>query len=244
MSYAAIFGISDDLKLENDDYSWLSSLFYWGFLVFALPTNLLLQHFPLAKYLGFNIFLWGILLMCQAAVKSFAGLAALRVLGGAAEACADPGFILISSMWYTRKEQPLKIGLWYTAVGVGISFGGLLGYGIGHIRGSLSSWKYEFIIIGALCAVWGIVMMICLPDNPVTCKWLTEREKRIVIERLRRNQTGVENKTLKTYQILEAFTDYKSYLLFMCSLLQAIVNGGTSNFGTLIIKGFHFSTCE
>lgn len=244
MSYAAIFGISDDLKLKATDYSWLSALFYWGFLAFALPTNLLLQRFPVAKYLGFNIFLWGVLLMCQAAVHNFAGLAVLRILGGAAEACADPGFILITSMWYTRKEQPLKIGLWYTAVGIGNTFGGILGYGIGNIRGSLWSWKYEFIIIGAVCAVWGLVMAIFLPDSPVTCRWLTDREKRIVIERLRENQTGVENKTLKPYQILEAFMDYKSYLLFMCSFLQAIVNGGTSNFGTLIIKGFKFSTCK
>ncbi|KAH8890653.1 putative MFS allantoate transporter [Thozetella sp. PMI_491] len=242
LSYAAIFGLNQDLNLQSNDYSWLSSLFYWGFFVFALPTNLLLQRFPLAKYLGANIFLWGFLLMAQAAVNNFAGLAVLRVLGGAAEACADPAFMIITSMWYTRQEQPLKIGLWYTAVGIGIAFGGILGYGIGNIHGALASWKYEFLIIGALCSAWGIVMIIFLPDNPVTCRWLTDREKRIVIERLRQNQTGIENKTLKVYQIREAFTDYKSYLLFMCTLLQAIVNGGTTNFGTLIIKGFQFST--
>lgn len=242
LSYAAIFGISEDLHLSGTEYSWLSSLFYWGFLVFALPTNLLLQRFSIAKYLGFNIFAWGVLLICQAAVNNFAGLAALRVLGGAAEACADPAFILITSMWYTRQEQPLKIGLWYTAVGLGIGFGGLLGYAIGNIHGALASWRYEFIIIGVLCAVWGLVMMFLLPDNPVTCRWLTDREKKIVLWRLRDNQTGVENKTFKGYQVLEAFTDYKSLFLFFCSFCQAIVNGGTTNFGTLIIKGFHFST--
>ena len=85
--------------------------------------------------------------MIQAACNSFETLAVLRALGGAAEACSDPAFMLITSMWYTRREQPVRIGLWYTANGFGIALGGLLGYGIGHIRGALPSWKYEFIVM-------------------------------------------------------------------------------------------------
>lgn len=82
--------------MHGTEYSWLSSAFYFGFIVWAIPTNLMLQRFPIAKYLGLNIFLWGVLLMCQAACTSFASLVALRILGGAAEACADPGFILVT----------------------------------------------------------------------------------------------------------------------------------------------------
>lgn len=85
--------------------------------------------------------------MLQAACKNFETLAVLRALSGAAEACADPAFMLITSMWYTRREQPVRIGLWYTANGFGIALGGLLGYGIGNIKGSLPSWKYEFIVM-------------------------------------------------------------------------------------------------
>lgn len=72
----------------------------------------------------------------------------------------------------------------------------------------MPSWKFEFLIIGALCCVWGIVMMIFLPDSPVTAKGLNEREKRVAVERLRDNQTGIENKHLKWYQVREAFTEY------------------------------------
>lgn len=85
--------------------------------------------------------------MLQAACKNFTTLAVLRALSGAAEACADPAFMLITSMWYTRREQPVKMGLWYTANGFGIALGGLLGYGIGNIDGALPSWKYEFIVM-------------------------------------------------------------------------------------------------
>ncbi|KAF2092067.1 MFS transporter [Saccharata proteae CBS 121410] len=242
LSYAAIFGIRDDLHLVGTDYNWLSSIFYFGFLAWAFPTNFLLQRLPVGKYLGFNVFLWGALLMCQAGAKNFGTLAAIRALSGAAEACSDPAFMLITSMWYTRRQQPVRIGIWYAANGFGVALGGLLGYGIGQIRGSLQSWRYEFLIIGAGCAVWGIVIFTFLPDSPVTAPRLTTRERRIAVERLRNNQTGVENKTLKPYQIVEAFTDPKTYLFFLIGVVSNSPNGGISNFGTIIIKGFGFST--
>lgn len=153
LSYAAIFGIRDDLNLVGTEYNWLSSIFYFGFLVWALPTNFMLQRFPVGTYLGANICAWGALLMLQAASNNFATLAALRALSGAAEACSDPAFMLITSMWYTRRQQPIRMGLWYTANGFGIALGGLLGYGIGSIKSKVPSWRFEFIIIGALCMV-------------------------------------------------------------------------------------------
>ncbi|KAK2756500.1 hypothetical protein FQN54_005393 [Arachnomyces sp. PD_36] len=242
LSYAAIFGIKEDLNLHGTQYSWLSSIFYFGFLAWAFPTNFLMQRLPIGKYLGANIFMWGFFLMLQAACKNFQTLAVLRALSGAAEACADPAFMLITSMWYTRREQPVKIGLWYTANGFGIALGGLLGYGIGNIHGALPSWKYEFLIIGALCCAWGIVMFIFLPDSPVTAPLMSKKERRMAVERLRDNQTGVENKHLKPYQVLEAFKDYKLYMFFMLGCVCNIPNGGISNFGTIIIQGFGFST--
>ncbi|KAJ5089117.1 hypothetical protein N7532_007801 [Penicillium argentinense] len=262
LSYAAIFDIREDLNLHGTQYNWLSSIFYFGFLAWAFPTNFLMQRLPIGnicllvshygkdvsnnlstgKYLGANIFMWGVFLMIQAACNSFETLAVLRALGGAAEACADPAFMLITSMWYTRREQPVRIGLWYTANGFGIALGGLLGYGIGHIKGALPSWKYEFIVIGALCSAWGIVMFIFLPDSPVTARGLTLSEKRIAVDRIRENQTGVENKHLKPYQILEAFMDYKLYMFFILGVVCNVPNGGISNFGTIIIQGFGFST--
>lgn len=240
--YAAIFGIREDLHLVGTDYSWLSAMFYFGFLAWVFPANFLMQRLPVAKYLGANIFLWGVLLIAQAGATNFSTLAVLRALSGAAEACADPSFILITSMWYTRRQQPVRIGLWYTANGVGIALGGLLGFGIGQIRGALPSWKYEFIIIGSLCSIWGLVLLVFLPDSPVTASLLSPRERRIAVERLRENQTGVENKQFKAYQLAEVPRDPKTYLFFVMGVLQNTPNGGISNFGTLIIRGFGFST--
>ncbi len=74
--------------------------------------------------------------MAQAAAKDFKDM---RILSGAAESTADPAFILITGLWYTHSQRPIRIGLWYSANGIGIALGGLLGYAIGHVRGPQSS---------------------------------------------------------------------------------------------------------
>ncbi|TLD13108.1 uncharacterized protein PgNI_02822 [Pyricularia grisea] len=158
LSYAAIFGLKEGLGLKGEEYAWLSSSFYFGWLIWAIPSNLIMQRSPPAYYLAFNIFMWGALLMAQAAAVNFAGLLALRILSGAFEAIADPAFMLITSMFYTRAEQPSRISAWYAWNGIGVAGGGLIGYGIGHIKGSLSSWRYEFVVVGAFCSAWAVVL--------------------------------------------------------------------------------------
>ena len=157
----------------------------------------------------------------------------IRAFAGAAEACSDPASLIITSMWYSRRQQPLKIGIWYTAQGFGIATGGLLGYGIGNIRGSLVSWKYEFLIIGALCCVWGVAVFIWLPDSPVTARMLTPKERRIAVERLREDQTGVENKNFKWYQFKETVLDPKTWLLYLMAV--SIVRQRRPGFANLLL---------
>lgn len=65
--------------------------------------------------------------MAQGGVSTFAGLTALRVLSGAFEAIADPAFMLITSMFYTREEQPSRMAIWYIWNGIGVAGGGLIG---------------------------------------------------------------------------------------------------------------------
>ena len=115
--------------MDEDSISFLRKVMGFYMLTLKLPS------------------LWGVFLMLQSVSRNFTDLAVLRALAGAAEACSDPSFMLITAMWYTRRQQPIRMGLWYTANGFGIALGGLLGFGIGHIKGALPSWKYEFLIM-------------------------------------------------------------------------------------------------
>ncbi|TFL04919.1 MFS general substrate transporter [Pterulicium gracile] len=244
LSYAAIFGIKDDLSLSGEQYSWLSSLFYFGWIAYALPTNLLMQKFPINKYLAFNIMLWGVLLMAQAAAKNFTELAVLRVLSGAFEATADPAFVMITALWYTRPQQPRRIGYWYSANGAGIALGGLLGYAIGSIDGALPSWKYEFLIIGALCSAWAIFLFFFVPESPFETHWFTRTERLMLVSRKRDDHHGVERRQWDAGQMKEAAVDPKTYLFFLFGFTANVPNGGTSNFGTLIVQGFGYDHLE
>jgi hypothetical protein len=67
---------------------------------------------------------------------------------------------------------------------------------------------------GALCATWGIVIFLFLPNSPVDARAFTKRERQMIVERMRNDQTGIENKHLKWNQVREALLDYKLYILF------------------------------
>jgi MFS family permease len=139
LGYAAIFGIKEDAHLKPQEYSWLSSIFYFGYLAMEFPSLWLMTKLPIGKYVGGCLVLWGVCLCFMALCHNFAGLATIRFLLGVFEAAVLPCMMIINSMWYLRNEQPLRTAFWYnTFAGV---FGGILSYAIGQINGSLSTWK-------------------------------------------------------------------------------------------------------
>jgi len=75
-------------------------------------------------------------------------------------------------------------------------------------------------------------------------RWLSPAEKRLAVERLRENQTGIKNTSVKKSQIREALLDPKTWLFFLFGLSTQVVNGAASNFGSLIIKGFGYSSLK
>jgi ACS family allantoate permease-like MFS transporter len=84
--------------------------------------------------------------MCHAACNDFSSLAAVRTFLGALEAGCNPASMIIFGMYYTRAEQPLRMGIWIGFGGVAYILGGILGYGIGHIHSSLSTWKVLYLV--------------------------------------------------------------------------------------------------
>lgn len=118
------------------------------------------------------------------------------------------------------------------------------GYGIGNIKGSLAPWRYEFIIVGAFCSFWAIVLVLLLPNSPTNFRGFSYEERLLMIARMRRNQTGVEHHGINWGQIKEAYLDYKTWLFALLGFLGAVPNGGISNFSTLVIKGLGFDTLQ
>ncbi len=103
LSYASIMGLQKSLHLVSDNYQWLGSMFYIGYLAWEYPTNRLLQRLPLGKWSGFNIVMWGLTLCCMAATSNFAGAVAVRFFLGVFEV----GLLLsLISRLYVGAESP------------------------------------------------------------------------------------------------------------------------------------------
>ncbi|KAE9373049.1 MFS allantoate transporter-like protein [Stipitochalara longipes BDJ] len=245
LSYASIMGLQADIGLKGDNYQWLGSMFYIGYIVWEYPTNRLLQRLPLAKWSAFNIIMWGLTLCCLAAVKNFAGAVAVRFFLGVFEAAVTPGFALFTSQWYTRKEQGTRTGIWFSFNGFAQIFGGLLAYGISvgvKKHGSaVEPWKIVFLTIGLLTASIGCIFLYFMPDNQLNAKFLSPNERIMAVERIRKNQQGVGNKHFKMYQLKEALLDPMTWAFTFFALVADIPNGGISNFFSQLIVSFGYT---
>ncbi|KAH7026724.1 major facilitator superfamily transporter [Microdochium trichocladiopsis] len=236
LSYAAVFDLFTDANINQTQYSWFASIFYIAYGLFEYPILALAQRTRMAKVVSGCVVAWGSVLMLTAACTNFGGLLACRFLLGVFEAAITPCFMMIVGMWYTRKEQPFRAGVFYCFNGFGSMVGGILTYGIGQIK-SFPVWKAIFLLCGGLTVVWGIVLFIFLPDNIITAKRFTIEEKATLIGRGRLGRTGILSHKIKWDQIREALLDPQVWLLTLFMLLNEVINGGISNFGKLIIKG-------
>ncbi|OGE58608.1 hypothetical protein PENARI_c001G11152 [Penicillium arizonense] len=242
INYASVMGLLSDTNMHTDQFSNLTLAFYVTYLFFELPTGFLMQRLPTAKYLGFNVTLWGLMTTLNCTAKNFPGLMVLRVLLGCFESAIAPALILITSMWYKRDEQPRRMGIWYLGTGTASIMGALVAYGLlFYTSNAFKPWQIMFLIFGLITIAVGISIIIFLPDNPMTSR-LTHSEKLLAIERLRENQTGIENKHFKRSQFTEIFTDPQTYLIAVIVTAMDVPNAAMSSFTSLIIKNFGYTT--
>lgn len=228
-----------DTHLSGNDYSWVGSIFYFGYLLFEFPAAYLAQRLPIAKFVVATVFGWAVLMMCTAASQNFGGLATCRFLMGMLEVPVFPVSAILTAMWWRRSEQPIRIAFWFNQ-GSSI-FAGIVSYGIGHTHTSIHPWRLLFIVLGAFTLLWSIVLYFVLPDSPVSCWYLSEREKYVAIQRVRSNNTGVEDKRVKWYQVRECLVDPKTWLLALFACAQNIPNGGIITFSSIIVTGLGYS---
>ncbi|KAI9063352.1 MFS general substrate transporter [Trametes sanguinea] len=239
LNYASIMGF----PITGQHYNLVSLAFYVGFLIWEFPTVYISQKLRVAKYLGANIVIWGIILMCHAAATSFGAFFALRFLLGMCESCVAPILILIISMFYKKDEQGTRVSWFYVMNGLTQVFGGFVAYGISFYDGhAIAPYKIVYLLLGGLAILVGLSVLMWLPDSPVHARVLTTEERIAVLERVRDDQGGTENKHLKKDQIIEALSDVRTWLIVITTMMTSIPNGGLSNFSNIIIKSFGYTS--
>ena len=223
ISNAAIYGLRTDDHLVGNDFNWVGSIFYFGYLGFEYPAAILIQRLPVGKFFAVTVFMWAALMMCTAATDNYGGILAVRFLMGMFEAVIFPVATIITVMWWRTEEHPFRIACWFSQFSS--IFSGIVSYGIGHTHTALHPWRLLFLVLGAFSLLWAIVLWFFLPDNPLKCWYMSDREKYVVLERVKDNNTGVEDKKIKWYQVRECLMDPKTWLLAVFAVSQNIPNG-------------------
>ncbi|KAI9728916.1 MAG: hypothetical protein M1828_000001 [Chrysothrix sp. TS-e1954] len=219
LNYTAVMGLRTDTHLVGQDYSNLSMLFYIGFLVSEFPTQYIAQHIGrISKYLGVNIMIWGLILGCHAACTTYAGLAV------------------------KKEEQGRRVSYFYVCNSLTQIFGGCVAYGVSFTHNNFASWRIFYIAIGALTMIVGLMVVIFLPDSVTRAQRFTDAEKVAALLRVKDNQSGTQNRKVKGKQILEALRDMRIWLICLCTLLSSIPNGGISNFSSILLTTFGYTS--
>ncbi|KAJ6550314.1 MFS general substrate transporter [Mycena capillaripes] len=243
---SAILGIRHLFIPTNLSTNQLGTVFYLSYLIFEFPQNLALQRFPVAKWMSINVFVWAVALCSHAACKNFTQLMVVRIFLGICEGSITAGyFLIVTYMFYTRKEQTLRVGYWFLMNGFAQIIIGFISFGALHIKtNKFEPWQWLMIITGILTFIISVSFWSFFPDSPTTAWFLTPRERAMAVRRIKVNQTGVENKHFKKEQMIEALTDRKTWLFALLSALITVPTRREMNQKSLIINSFGFNVLQ
>ncbi|KAK5688053.1 hypothetical protein LTS10_000031 [Elasticomyces elasticus] len=241
INYATVFGLQEDLRLTGHQFSWAVSLFYFGQLVSEYPAAYLMSRLPIVRFVGITIMLWGAVEMCLGATNNFSSIGAIRFLLGFTEGAVSPSFMIITSNWYKREENPIRIATWISMFGISQIVGAMMMYGLGYANISIENWRLMFLVCGALTVVAGALFVGLMPRDYSTAWFLNDRERIVAAQRLALDRATRDHTNFDWRQAKEAFTDPRTLMYAAIALLITLPTP-IVKFSSLVIKGFGFSS--
>ncbi|KAF8154334.1 major facilitator superfamily domain-containing protein [Mycena galopus ATCC 62051] len=240
---AATYGLQTDANLHGNQYSSLGSMNAIGQLA-GLDAFLKLSNCsrPPRLLLSVIVTCWGIALCGMAASTNYASLAACRFLLGVFEAGCLPIFAVLTSVWYRRAEQPLRVAIWYGTNGLGTIMASALSYAFGRINHpKLHPYQIIFLFCGLLTVISGPFIYWRVPDHIGEARFLSPQDRKKAVERIRVNNTGTRtNDAFKWRQALEGLLEPKSWLFVAMTLFVNVGAAVANTFGPLILNGIGF----
>jgi ACS family 4-hydroxyphenylacetate permease-like MFS transporter len=179
----AALAMNRDLGLTPTTFGVANTMFYVGYLVFEVPSNLMLARFGARMWLARIMVTWGIASTATAFAAGATSLYAVRFLVGTAEAGFVPGVLLYLTYWFPRSYRARANAFFMVGQPVSIAIGSLLSGYIMRMDGLLgmAGWRWLFILEGAPSIVFGLVTLWYLKDRPRDAAWLSP-EARASIE--------------------------------------------------------------
>lgn len=177
IGYAALT-MNADLGLSASAYGLGAGIFFIGYLLFEVPSNILLKRYGARAWIARIMISWGIISACMALVTDETSFYVLRFLLGFAEAGFFPGIVYYLSVWFPAAWRARIIGSFLVALPLSSILGApvsTLILGMDHL--GLAGWQWLFIIEGVPTVLMGVVVMLILPNRPDDAAWLANDEK-------------------------------------------------------------------
>ncbi len=213
--------LEEDLSFSGAVYGFGAGIFFIGYFLLEVPSNLALHRFGARKWIARIMITWGLISACTMFVSSPLSFYAVRFLLGIAEAGFFPGMILYLSYWFPARERARAVGVFMSAIAISYAIGAPISGGVMSLMGGvagLEDWQWLFLLEAIPAIVAGIVVFLKLPDGPQDATWLDADEK----EWLQATLDG-ENETREEHSIAEAIKD-RRVLLFAALYFTMVVN--------------------
>jgi MFS family permease len=182
-----------DLGIGAAAYGLGAGLFFIGYAIFEVPSNLLLQRYGARAWLTRIMFTWGAAAMAMAFVKGETGFYILRFVLGAAEAGFFPGIIYYFTQWLPAAERGKAMAIFLSGSAIASVISGPVSGALLNVSGlSLHGWQWMFLIEGFASIVLCGFVWFWLQSHPHEAKWLSDEEKHALVTAIALEQTARE----------------------------------------------------
>ena len=175
----AALTMNADLGITTTQFGLLTGIFFWGYFLFEIPSNLILHKIGARTWIARILLSWGIVAVLTGFVHNAPQLYAARFLLGVAEAGYFPGILLYLTYWFRWREQAQMIALFMTAIPISNIIGaGVSGLILDHVHWqAMPSWRWLLMLEGLPAIVGGVFTYFLLPSRPAEAGFLSAQEK-------------------------------------------------------------------
>ena len=232
----AALEMNRDLGLSDAVFGLGAGLFFLGYFLFEILSNLVLERVGARRWIGRILVSWGAMAMAMVFVRGAASFYTMRILLGVAEAGFFPGIILYLTYWFPPRERARAIATFMTATAIaGVIAGPISGALLTmHGLAGLAGWQWLFIVEGAPAVVLGFVVAGWLPDGLADARWLLQPERDALAARLEASRGREEGS--RGHRLSDAFASGKVWMLSAIYFTVALSLYGLSFWLPNIVK--------
>jgi ACS family tartrate transporter-like MFS transporter len=220
----AALTMNHELGLGGEQYGLLSGIFFWGYFLFEVPSNLILERIGARVWIARILISWGVVSLATAFAHSAQQLYLARFLLGVAEAGFFPGMLMYLTYWFRQRDMSQAIGFFMTALPTASIVGGpLSGWILDHVHAfGLSSWRWVLILEALPAIIGGALCYLILPNGPGEARFLTQAHKASIASALR-VEAGFKSSTHRD-SVLSTLKDPRVLYLAAIAFLFMIGN--------------------